>query len=182
MNCRSAEDEIQKSLDGSLTPAERARLDAHMADCAACRRDWEAHRALARAAGRWARPLPQDDPGDMFNAAVLSRIAARPVSAPVSRPLWLPLAATALLLVLLAALPGLLLPGLDTVGAAARQTPGWLLTNLRGLPSDAVTAWGALTAGVPVPSWAWAALLGAVAVNGMFCVRARQAHALRGLS
>ena len=182
MNCRSCQEEIHRSLDGLLTPDERARLDAHMADCVACRGEWDAQRIMARAAGRWARPLPQDDPGDTFTADVLARIAARPASAPSYRPLWLPLAATAVLLVLLACLPGLLLPGLDTVGVAARQTPGWVLSNLRDLPTDAVTAWGALTAGLPVPSWAWAALLVAVAVNAMFCVRARQAHTLRGLS
>ena len=182
MTCRTAEEEIQKSLDGLLTPEERARMDAHLASCAACRRDWDAHRALARVAGRWVRPGPQDDPGDAFTAAVLSRIAARPVFASSSRPLWLPLAATVFLIVLLTWLPGLLLPGLDTVGIAARQTPGWLLSNLRGLPSDASTIWGALTAGVPVRSWVWPALLAVVAANGMFCARARQAHTLRDLS
>ncbi len=180
MNCRSAEEEIQKSLDSALSPAERARLDAHVASCAACRRSWDEHRVLARAAGRWARPRTEDDPGDAFNAAVLARISARPV--PANRSFWLPLAATLLLLVFLVWLPGLLWPGLDTVGGAARQTPGWLLSNLRGVPDDAFGAWGTLTAGVPVPPWAWAALLAVAAANGMFCVQARQAHALRGLS
>ena len=91
-------------------------------------------------------------------------------------------AATILLLAFLAWLPGLLWPSLDTVGVAARQTPVWLLANLRGVPGDAFTAWGLLTAGVPVPSWVWAALLAAAVVNGMFCVQARQAHTRRSLS
>lgn len=142
MTCRSAEDEIQRSLDGLLTPVERARLDAHIADCAACRCDWDAHRALARATGRWLRPLPQDDPGDAFTAAVLAHVTARPVSIQARPPLWLPLAATALLLGLLTWLPGLPLAGFDTVSVAARQTPGWLLSNLRGVPSDAFAVWG----------------------------------------
>ena len=176
MNCQSCQEEVLKSLDGLLTPDERARLDAHVAGCAACCREWEAQRTLARAAGRWVRPLPQDDPGEKFTADVLARIAARPASLPARTPVWLPLVATAMLLVLLALLPGLLLPGLDTVGVAARQTPGWLLSNLHGVPADASAIWAALTAGVPVPSWAWAALLGAVTVNAMFCVRARQAQ------
>jgi len=179
MNCRSAEDEIQKSLDGALTPGERARLDAHLASCAACRRAWDEHRLLARAAGRWVRP--QDDPGDAFTAATLARIAARPVLTSHQPLIWLPLAATILLLSFLVWLPGLFWPSLDTVGVAARRTPGWLLTNLRGVPADAFTAWGALTAGLPVPSWVWAALPAVTVVNGMFCVQARQAQARRRL-
>ena len=181
MNCRSAEDEIQKSLDGVLTPGERARLDAHPASCAACHRAWDEQRLLARAAGRWMRPLPADDPGDAFTAQVLGRIAARPVPTSRQPPVWLPLAATILLLTLLAWLPGLLWPSLDTVGFTARQTPGWLLSNLRGVPADAFMAWGALTTGVPVPSWVWAALPAVAVVNGMFCVQARQAHLGRRL-
>lgn len=177
MNCRSAEDEIQKSLDGALTPDERARLDAHVAFCTVCRRTWDEHRLLARAAGRWTRP--EDDPGDAFTAQVLARIASRPAPAPSQSLIWLPLAATILLLVLLAWLTGPIWPSLDTVAASARQTPGWLLTNLRGVPGDAFTAWGALTAGVPIPSWVWAALTAVTAVNGMFCVQARQAHGRR---
>ena len=181
MNCRSAEEEIQKSLDGVLTPGERARLDAHLSSCAACRRAWDEHRLLARAAGRWTRPLPQDDPGDAFTAQVLARIAARPAPAPSQALIWLPLAATALLLACLAWLPGLLWPGLDTVGVAARQAPGWLVTNLRGVPADAFAVWGALTAGTPIPSWVWAALPAAAVVNGIFCVQARQAQTRRSL-
>lgn len=182
MNCRSAEDEIQKSLDEALTSGERARLDAHLASCAACVRAREEHRRLARAAGRWIRPQPQDDPGEAFTARVLARIASRPASAPVQQPIWLPLAATVLLLAFLAWLPGLLLPGLDTVGAAARQTPGWLLSNLRGVPGDALAIWGALTGSTSLPAWVWAALPAVAGVNAMFCVQARQAHARRSLS
>ena len=177
MNCRSAEDEIQKSLDGLLTPGERAGLDAHLAACAACRHAWDAHRRLARAAGRWTRP--QDDPGDAFTAQVLARIAARSVPASLQRSLWLPLAATALLLALLFWLPDPFRPGLDAVGVAARQTPGWLVTNLRGVPADAFTVWGALTVGGAVPSWAWAALSAAAVVNGIFCAQVRRVQMRR---
>jgi predicted anti-sigma-YlaC factor YlaD len=179
MNCRSAEDEIQKSLDGALTPGQRARLDAHVASCAACRRAWDEGHLLARAAGRWIRP--RDDPGDAFTAQVLARIAARPTPTSVYQSFWLPLAATILLFALLAWLPGLLWPSVDTVGVAACQTPGWLVTNLRGLPADAFTVWGALMTGVPMPSWVWAALAAVVVVNAMFCVQTRQAHARRSL-
>ena len=99
-----------------------------------------------------------------------------------SRPLvWLPLAATTLLLALLFWLPSLLWPILDTVGVAAHQTPGWLLINLRGVPGDAFAVWSALTAGAPIPPWAWAALSAAVVVNGMFLVQARQVQTRRSL-
>lgn len=180
MTCRTAEDEIQEALDGALSPAARAHLDAHVASCAACRRAWDAHRALARVAGRWARPRPGDDPGGAFNAAVLARLVARP--APAARSFWLPLAVTTLLLVLLAWVPGLPWPGLDAVGGAVRLTPGWLLSNLGGVPAAVSGFWGALTAGVPVPAWVWPAFLAALAVNALFCVRARQAGTPRSLS
>lgn len=182
MTCRTAEDIIQEALGGALSPAARARLDAHLLSCAACRRTFDAQRALARAAGRWARPRPEDDPGDAFNAAVLAQISARPAPASSPRLFWLPLAAATVLLVLLVLLPGLLPPGLNALGGAARQTPGWLLANLRGVPDDASGVWGALTAGVPLHFWVWPAFLAVVSVNALFCVRARQADAPRSLS
>lgn len=181
MTCRSAEDAIQKSLDGVLTLEERSRLDAHLTGCPACRREWEAHRALARAAWRWARPTPEDDPGDAFTAQVLAQVAARPVSMPVYLPFWLPLAASALLLTCLALLAGPFGPSLDSLGGAARQTPDWLLTNLRAVPGDVSGIWGALTLGLSLPAWVWGALPAVAVVNGMFCVQARQAQTQRSL-
>jgi anti-sigma factor RsiW len=35
-------------LDGRLTPAERARIERHLADCAGCRQAAEAYRAVGR--------------------------------------------------------------------------------------------------------------------------------------
>lgn len=182
MTCRTAENIIQEALDGALSPAARGRLDAHLLSCVSCRQALESQRALARVAGRWARPRPEDDPGDAFNAAVLARISARRAPAASPRLFWLPLAATVLLIALLACVPGLLPPGLDTVNGAARQTPGWLLANLRGVPSDASGVWGALTVGVPFRVWVWPAFLAAVLVNAMFCLRARQAQMRGSLS
>lgn len=181
MNCRSAKDQIQKSLDTALTPGEGARLDAHLASCAACRQARDEHRRLARAARRWARPQPEDDPGDAFTAEVLARIAARPARVPTRSLVWMPLAATSLLLALLLRLPGLLRPSLDSVGIAALQTPGWLAANLRGVPGDALVVWSTLTTGVSLPPWAWAALLAAAVVNGMLCIQARQTRIQRSL-
>lgn len=181
MNCSFAEDEIQKSLDGLLTPAERERLDAHLNSCPDCRRAWDDHRRLARAAYRWTQPAALDDPGDAFTAQVVSRIVARPEPAFARTPFWLPLAATAILLTLLALLPSLLLPGVDALGAAARETPSWFLTNLRGLPGAVFTTWNALTTGIHLPVWTWGVLLAMGVINGLFCVQARQAHARRSL-
>ena len=181
MTCKFAEHEFQKSLNGTLLPGERSWLDAHLLSCAACRRTWEEQRLLARAVGRWVRPLPEDDPGDIFTAQVLARLASRPSPVPRRTLVWLPLTATVLLLALLTELPGLLWPGLDSLGTAARQMPGWLLTNLHGVPADAYAVRGALTVGVPVSSWVWAALLTLTLVNGMFCVQARQSQAQRSL-
>ncbi len=181
MNCPDAENEMQKSLDGTLTPAEWERLDAHLASCPECRRAWDEHRLLARAARRWTQPAAQDDPGDAFTARVVSQIAARPESTFARTPLWLPLAATAILLTLLALLPSLLLPGVDALGTAARETPGWFLTNLRGLPGDVFTTWNALTISIHLPAWIWAVLLAMGVVNALFCVQARQNHARRSL-
>ncbi|MDQ2800466.1 MAG: zf-HC2 domain-containing protein [Armatimonadota bacterium] len=181
MNCSFAEDQIQKSLDGILTSAERERLDAHLISCPECRCAWDEHRMLARAAGRWTQPAAQDDPGDAFTARVMALIAARPEPAFARTPFWLPLAATALLLTLLALLPSLLLPSVDALSAAVRETPFWFLTNLRGLPGDVVTTWNALAINVHLPTWIWGVLLAMGVINAMFCVQVRQAHARRSL-
>lgn len=181
MNCRSAEDELQKLLDGVLTPVERARLDEHLLICRSCRRTVDAQRRLARAAGRWIRPGPQDDPGEDFTARVLTQIAARPVVAPDLPRFWLPLAAMAVLVAIISLLP-LPVPDFGMVGASARLLPDWLLANLHAVPTDASGSWGMLTAGLPLPSWLWAALVGMTAVNGGFYAQARRSSARRSLS
>lgn len=181
MNCQFAEDEIQKSLDGTLTPAERERLDTHLNSCSECRRAWDDHRLLARAARRWTQPAAQDDPGDSFTARIVAQIAIRPEPAFARTPFWLPLAATAILFTLTALLPSLLLPGVDALGTAARETPGWFLTNLRGLPGAVFATWNTLTTSIHLPVWIWGVLLAMGIINALFCVQARQSHARRSL-
>ncbi len=177
MNCRHAEELIQQSLDGALTPDERARLDAHLTACPACRQAWNEHHQLARLAHRWTMGAGQtNDTGDAFTAQVLARVAARPVSAPSRPAFWRPLAAAALLLTTLAFLPHSLAPNWPDVGAASRELPGWLLANSRALPSEILAAWTAARSSLLLPEWIWSALLGVGAVNGLFYARAAQSR------
>jgi len=46
MNCREFEDLILESCDGAVSPAGRALLDSHLADCAGCRAYLETQREL----------------------------------------------------------------------------------------------------------------------------------------
>lgn len=50
MNCRTAQRLLSAERDGALTPAERAGLDAHLAECAECR---QARAAIAAAITGW---------------------------------------------------------------------------------------------------------------------------------
>ena len=171
MNCQTAEEEIQKSLDRTLTPQERGHLDTHLETCASCRSAWSEHRRLSRAAGLWARPTAQDDPGEAFNASVLSRLAARPQTQ--SAPIWLPLSVTLGIFTLFAWLPGLYGAGGEVIGAAARQTPAWLWANLHGFSWDAFASSAASLTAFHLPSWTWSVLLAIGVINGAFCLQAR---------
>ena len=182
MNCRMAEEEIQKSLDGILRHSERERLDAHLASCAACRQAWAEYRLLARAAGRWAHPTHEDDPGEAFNARVLARIAVQTTPAPASSLWWLPLTATLCLMVLLAWLPGLHWASGEVIGATARQTPAWFWTNLHTVSWNSVTAWASPYTAIPLPNWTWGVLLVIGAVNAAFYRQARLSQSQRSLS
>ncbi len=172
MTCRLVEEEIQKSLDRTLTSLERKRLDAHLASCDVCRHAWAEYRRLSRAAGHWARPTMEDDPGEVFNALVLSRIAARPET--LSPPIWLPLIAALSLMGLFASLPGVYGTGGEVIGAAARQTPAWFWNQLHAVSPQAFTAWASSLASIPLPGWTWSILLAMGVVNGAFCVQARR--------
>jgi anti-sigma factor RsiW len=47
LSCDTAESLIARSVDGELADADRARLDAHLASCAACRAAVDAQRGVA---------------------------------------------------------------------------------------------------------------------------------------
>ncbi len=104
-SCRHAARWIQLLLDGRIAPADRDRLDQHLAVCPGCSAALDEYRRISSAAGTWARPSASDDPGDRFTASVLQRIASES-GAPAlhnARLTWIAGSAIAAAVVLLAA-------------------------------------------------------------------------------
>jgi anti-sigma factor RsiW len=91
-------DQLSAYLDNELLPGERATLEAHLEDCAACARELEQLAAL----DRFARALPAEAPEayfDTFAARVRARIAGKPaMRRPWRMPAWTLAAAAALAL------------------------------------------------------------------------------------
>jgi anti-sigma factor RsiW len=117
MNCTSLEQSLITYLDGKASPAERRGVDAHLAECAACRERAEQFRMLFGVLDEWQAPPPS--PG--FDAAVRARVAQVPARS--SFWAWLlpsPRAAFALTAVVLLSL--------------------WLSSVRPSLPSQAVVA------------------------------------------
>lgn len=93
--CADAEGLIQKSLDVALNPAERKRLDRHLATCESCRQAWDDYKKLSRTADKWVSAA-STDPGDDFTLRVMAELGlsaeAKPLTpsamptAPGSRP------------------------------------------------------------------------------------------------
>jgi len=83
-------------LDDELAEPERARLVLHLSDCSVCRRRLAELAAVADAIG----PLAHVAPPDGFTAAVLARLAPRPV--PTRRPRWVAAWAAAAVVVIVA--------------------------------------------------------------------------------
>jgi hypothetical protein len=77
--CADAEMLIQQSLDAPLRPAERHRLDRHLATCESCRQAWDEYRRLSRAAGQWVNAAAVD-PGDDFTKRVMTELGITPES------------------------------------------------------------------------------------------------------
>jgi anti-sigma factor RsiW len=178
MNCRAAEELIQRSLDAALSSQERARLEMHLADCPACRQAQSQYRRLSQAAEDWARcPAPSEMSAGEFTAQVMARLAA----APAPRFLWPRLLAAGMVLLFAAALSPVaasLLPVLPawhpawTMPSLDLWLRGWG-DGLRAAPQEASGLWAATGGLVASP---WAALLLAVAlpVNALLCLRARR--------
>ena len=122
--CADVETLIALRIDGAATPAEDARLDAHLAACADCRALLEAETAVDAALS--AR-LGGAEPPAAFDAAIRARIRAerRAVGG------WVPdvLNAAGVVLVLVAAVPlfvgwgGVTGVALSTVALAAGLYP-----------------------------------------------------------
>lgn len=59
MNCKRVEQKVWDYLDGRLSQAERAQLEAHLADCEACYRAWVSAQQTKRALHQLTRyPAP----------------------------------------------------------------------------------------------------------------------------
>ena len=52
MSCRAVIDQFGERLDGRLDEPRQTAFDAHLAGCAACRREWAAYAGAWRALGR----------------------------------------------------------------------------------------------------------------------------------
>jgi anti-sigma factor RsiW len=64
-------------LSGELAPAERARIDAHLAECAACRRAVAESRAVLAALAP-GRPAPPPVDWARYQAELRTKVARRP--------------------------------------------------------------------------------------------------------
>jgi len=181
MNCHAANHLIQGSLDAPLSATERVRLDAHLADCPACRRAWDEYRRLAQAATVWSRRSgASETPPDEFTAQVLARIAARPAPAPGPlRPRLLEIGMALAVLIALSLWVSPLLPPL-TGWRLAVTVPSptiWLdvlAQMLRAAPQEARGLWTAADSVVAAFHWAVLMLLLALPVNVLLCLRARR--------
>lgn len=96
MNCEHCQAVIDDYVDGTLDAADRGRVEAHLASCAACRGLADDIRAIRRAAGTLERHQP---PARVWTRLAASLEAERRTSAGLWRGAPLALAATLLLAV-----------------------------------------------------------------------------------
>lgn len=183
MTCSQFDLLIQQKLDGDLTPREQAALDAHLAGCEACRRAWEEYQSLGQAAGAWARrPVLESDPGEVFTARVMARIAAQ-APAPAPMPLWsrLVLAGVAVVLLVCAYLflpssmtvavptPNLPAPPQTAVDLADTLQALWM--SVANLPNDSARLWNDLPRSFTASGPMLGVLAGALLLNGLLYAR-----------
>jgi anti-sigma factor RsiW len=75
MSCGRMEKQMLPYVDGRLKVSEQRAVEAHLADCAACRLRVNEFRAVSGLLDE----LPQIEPSDAFDARVRARVAAEPV-------------------------------------------------------------------------------------------------------
>src|SRR6266404_7366930 len=75
MSCGRMEKQMLPYVDGRLKVSEQRAVEAHLADCAACRVRVNEFRAVAGLLDE----LPQIEPSGAFDARVRARVAAEPV-------------------------------------------------------------------------------------------------------
>ena len=140
MNCREAETLIQQSLDQTLMPEERQRLEAHFQRCPSCRQAWNEYRQLTQATSVWIKQALADDPGDAFTQRVLAQAAACSASTvspgQTQNRLWSSLAWVTALIGLTVVLTMYVWPG-----TLSFPTAGWHLPSGQTLMN--------------VPRWLW---------------------------
>jgi anti-sigma factor RsiW len=131
LTCETAEVLVMKEVDGLLTEAERAEIEAHTGGCAACRTRREAHLTVSSALSRRLdAPVP-----DGFARRVSARVSPAASDGWLETVDWrrwtewmLPVAAA---LVLVAALAG----GNGATASSASQAPSAVAT------AQAIEAW-----------------------------------------
>ncbi len=74
MKCEGVSKELIAYLDGRVNAAERAKVEGHLAGCAACRTRAEEMRKVSMLLGE----LPAVEPSFGFDASVRQRVAAEP--------------------------------------------------------------------------------------------------------
>lgn len=74
MLCHDVHEWMSLSLDRRLSPEQQRAMEAHLAGCPACAREWELWQEVAHLFAK--APLAQ--PPEGFTARVLSRLEARP--------------------------------------------------------------------------------------------------------
>ena len=75
MSCGRMEKQMLPYVDGRLKVSEQREVEAHLADCAACRLRVNEFRAVSGLLDE----LPQIEPSGAFDARVRARVAAEPV-------------------------------------------------------------------------------------------------------
>jgi anti-sigma factor RsiW len=122
MKCEDVSKELIAYLDGRVNAAERAKMEGHLAGCAACRGRAEEMRKVSMLLGE----VPAIEPSFGFDARVRQRVAAEPRQSwfwrlvPAPRPAF----AVALLIaltVLVAKLPSNRAPATPTVATSAQE-------------------------------------------------------------
>ena len=74
MSCKRMEERILPYVDGRVKESERREMEAHLAECAACRLRVNEFRAVTGLLDE----LPQIEPSAAFDARVHARVAAEP--------------------------------------------------------------------------------------------------------
>lgn len=141
MNCHDARDLLSGLVDGALTPDEQSRVEAHLADCADCRKEHERFSATITLLRQMERPRAPIGFVDRVLAAAQPAPWHRRLLGRLFLPLSVKLPAEAAALLLVAGLAVFVFQRTPELQQAARQAPA----------SQAVREHVPLVAPAPVP-------------------------------